>query len=106
MITEHELQAAIAECLGERSPNADTCKKLAAYYTILANLYPENRVSQYSNDPEPIKRVVAESDSEFAEIINGKPEAEVWRILDELMSVIAAIKPSLYEGVLRKLREI
>ena len=38
MITEKDLMEAIAECQGQRNPNANTCIKLAAYYTILNNL--------------------------------------------------------------------
>ena len=36
MITEMDLQEAIAECQGKRNPNADTCIKLAAFYIIKA----------------------------------------------------------------------
>lgn len=39
MITEQDLQAAIAECQGERNPNANTCIKLAAFYTIRRELF-------------------------------------------------------------------
>ena len=54
MITEKDLQEAIAECQGERSPNASTCIKLAAFYTIKEHLYPD----QVKNtDPEPFRRV-------------------------------------------------
>jgi hypothetical protein len=41
MITEKDLKEAIAECEGERNPNANTCIKLAAFYTILDNMYGE-----------------------------------------------------------------
>ena len=42
MITEQDLQEAIAECQGERHPNANTCMKLAAFYTIKNELYPDH----------------------------------------------------------------
>ena len=107
MITESELQAAIAECMGERNPNANTCIKLAAYYTVLSNLYPEKAEQQYSFDaPALVESVVVESGTEFARTIKGKPTADVIKVLDELMTVIQVLKPNLYEGVLRKLREI
>ena len=41
MIRESDLRDAIAECQGSRSPNADTCIKLAAYYTIRDHMFPE-----------------------------------------------------------------
>ena len=34
MITLHDLDTAIAHCQGESNPNAETCKQLAAFYTI------------------------------------------------------------------------
>ena len=42
MITEQDLQAAIAECEGVRNPTSNTCLKLAAYYTIKDKMYPNN----------------------------------------------------------------
>lgn len=46
------------------------------------------------------------TDTEFARAISGVSAAPVWEIMDELMTVLQAIKPGLYEGVLRKIREI
>lgn len=113
MITVDDLKAAIAECEGERNPNANTCVKLAAYYTILNNLYPETdkiEMPSYSASPAPVSPIKETvdyySETEFAAAIEGKNTASVWAVVDELMSVLQAIKPGLYEGVLRKLREI
>lgn len=113
MITENDLRAAIAECQGERNPNANTCMKLAAYYTILNNLYPETdkiEMPSYSASPapaSPVKETVDYySETEFAAAIEDKNTASVLAVIDELMTVLQAIKPGLYEGVLRKLREI
>ena len=108
MITEHDLRASIAECQGERSPNANTCIKMAAYYTLLNNLYPERE--QYSYAPPAVVDVRTndidyQSETAFGQLINGKPADKVWRVMDELMTVIQAIKPNLYDGVLRKLSE-
>ena len=45
MITERDLQEAIAECNGERNPNANTCIKLAAFLTIQKEMFgkPEEK---------------------------------------------------------------
>ena len=43
MITEKDLQEAIAECIGQRNPNANTAIKLAAFYTIKRELYGEDK---------------------------------------------------------------
>ena len=56
MITLDDLEAAIAECEGERNPNANTCIKLAAYYTILNEKQGKPPVYSYSAEPvSPVK---------------------------------------------------
>ena len=109
MITVDELKAAIAEMQGERNPNAQTCIKLAAYYTILNELQGKPDTSGYSSAPapEPIKETVDYySETEFGQIVQEKPIVSVLEIVDELISVISAIQPRLYNGVMRKLKEI
>lgn len=107
MITEKDLHEAIAECQGERNPNANTCIKLAAYYTILNEIsrkdYPEMKMS--SGDPMPITsdRIYIESDSEFAQIVNGMNPQEVWPLMNELMETLNMVNPRLYASVIRRL---
>ena len=109
MITVDDLKAAIAECEGERNPNANTCMKLSAYYILLREKQGAPEYA-YSASPAPVspakETVDYYSDTEFAGAIEGKNAASVWAVVDELMTVLQAIKPGLYEGVLRKLREI
>ena len=103
MITHHDLQEAIAECQGAKSPNANTCIKLAAYYTIMDNLYPREDVRpQYSYAPAP-DSVRIDSGSDFAEAVNGKKPDEVWPVIDELMTTLQIIQPRLYSAVMAKL---
>ena len=65
MITEKDLQEAIAECEGARNPNANTCIKLAAFYTIRQHMFGEQPSYSFSAPPvEPETPIV--SDSEFA----------------------------------------
>ena len=112
MITEQDLQEAIAECIGERNPNANTCIKLAAFYTIKANLYPDDRESElpqrysFAPDPsEPADQVRYDSGSEFSDAIQGMETNEVLSIMDELMTTIKAMIPRLFDGVLNRLKE-
>lgn len=103
MITERDLDQAIAECQGERNPNANTCIKLAAYYTIkreLSGAEPMEHEYSYANSPG----VQIDSDSEFAIAVNGHDPAEVWPIVDELMNAVKILQPKLYTAVLRKLQ--
>ena len=109
MITVDELKAAIAEMQGERNPNANTCIKLAAYYTILNELQGKPDTIEYSSAPapEPVKETVDYySETEFGQLVQDKPIKDVLSVMDELISVLSAIQPRLYNGVMRKLNEI
>lgn len=110
MITERDLQEAIAECLGQRNPNANTCIKLAAYYTIQQNLFPSSETHEqpqgYSFRAAPdeqIERVMLNSDSEFSQAVNDRDVNEIMPIWDELMSTLKIVNPRLYDGVMRKI---
>ena len=100
MITQQDLQAAIAECQGQRNPNASTCIKLAAYYTIKNELYSKPNLPSYSYASGMVEY---ESDSEFGKRIRGKDPAQVFPVIDELMDAIQVLNPRLYASVLRKL---
>lgn len=111
MITEKDLQEAIAECNGVRNPNANTCIKLAAYYIIQEHLFgAADRESPggYSFSPAaelpPAETVVVSGESDFAQAVTGMDPAEAWAVMDELMDTLRIVNPGLYRGVLRKLR--
>ena len=110
MIRLEDLQEAIAECLGHRNPDANTCIKLAAFYTIKENLFPEVKESEpeltrYSFAPAPIEEVTYDGNSEFARAIYGKNPDDVWKIMDELMDAISVLIPKLYNNVMDKISE-
>ena len=107
MIKESDLMEAIAECQGERNPNANTCIKLAAYYTILNNLrkgeekeIEETRHISYSYDDKPS---VYTSESEFGKILPKLDLMDAMRVIDELMETLRIIHPALYEASMRQL---
>lgn len=108
MITVDELKAAIAEMQGERNPNAQTCIKLAAYYTILNELQGKPDIIGYSSAPTPSVSETVDyySETEFGRLVQDKPIKDVMAVMDELISVISAIQPRLYSGVIRKLNDI
>lgn len=116
MITERDLQEAIAECEGVRNPTSSTCLKLAAYYTIQDKMFGkkdqiadvgkmvEPQYSFASHSKEQVDKVIEySSDTEFSRMINGRYEKEIWPIIDELMSVLQATNKRLYDGVMRKI---
>lgn len=110
MITEQDLQEAIAECQGQRNPTANTCIKLAAFYTIRNELFggstpaPEPVPAySYAAPPDVEPEISINSDTEFAQLINGRNPDEIWPIMDELMTALHMMQPRLYDGVMRKL---
>lgn len=108
MITERDLEQAIAECQGERNPNANTCIKLAAFYTIRNELFGKTElpVPSYSFSPaEPVDtHIHYTSDTDFSRAIDGRNPDDIWPIMDELMSTVGVLMPRLYDGVMRKLQ--
>lgn len=106
MIKEEDLQEAIAECQGVRNPNANTCLKLASYYTILDHTREEEEPAPvYSYAPAPDQVDFSFSNSEFAQMVDGRPAEDMWRLMDELMSTLQVINPRLYNGVMRKIED-
>ena len=104
MITEKDLQEAILECEGQRNPNASTCLKLAAFYTIKNEMFGKKAEPAYSySGPVSEKTVDYDGDSEFAQHIDGRNAYDMWSIMDELMSTLSVVEPKLYEAVLRKI---
>ena len=109
MITEHDLQEAILGCQGQRNPTATTCIKLAAFLIIKRELYGKGEeiqepVPSYSYaPPEVADEVTYDSGSTFSDAIKGRPQDDIWPIMDELMSVLQATNPRLFNGVMRKL---
>jgi hypothetical protein len=108
MITEQALQEAIAECHGERNPNANTCMKLAAYYTIRDHLEAQGNAPvlpgrSYAPEPPQPETIQWEGDSEFARTIRGLPVSYIMPIMDELMEAVQVLQPRLYNGVISKL---
>ena len=118
MITEQDLQAAIAECQGERNPNANTCIKLASYLTIREHMFPqkgeelrllpETRGYSYAPepDPEPEEPVIDyRSDTEFGRLVYGKKARDILPVIDELVSeAVRVTNQRLYHAFIRRLK--
>lgn len=105
MITEQDLQEAIAECKGQRNPNANTCIKLAAFLTIKRELFGEDDQqevpSMYSYAPPP----EYDSGTEFSDAIKGINTDKLLPVIDELMTTLQVLYPRLYDGVMIKIAE-
>lgn len=111
MITERDLDEAIAACQGEIEPNSQTCIKLAAFLTIKNELFPKQKelpeLPTYSYASAPIgdSMVSYDSGTEFSRVINGRQARQVFAVLDELMGILSAINPRLYNATLDKIEQ-
>ena len=118
MITEKDLQEAIAECQGQRNPNANTCIKLAAFLTIQRELFGESEKSEnikiadkpnsysYQSADNKEKIVDYPVDTDFGKLIDGQIAANVWGVMQELMDTLQITNPKLYSFAIRKLEQI
>jgi len=108
LITEHDLEQAIAECQGERNPNANTCIKLAAFYTIRNEMFgtpPDPPSYSYAAAPADTAdtHIDYNSGTDFSRAIDGRDPADIWPIMDEMMSTVQVLMPRLYDNVMRRL---
>lgn len=115
MIEEKDLKQAITECQAERNPNAHTCMKLAAFYYLFDRMQgpadnpvgPAPAYSFAAGPEQPAETpIMYDSGTEFAEAIAGRDPEDIWPIMDELMDVVGAMHPKLYNAVLRKIDEL
>lgn len=97
LITRRDLIDAIEKCQGQKNPNANTCIKLAAYYTILDHTPDDGSGYSYASKP---------SNSEFIRIIKHKNMDEVLHAIDDMMELLQIQNPKLYYDVMEKLEEI
>lgn len=118
MITKQDLLESIAECQGIRNPNANTCLKLAAFYTILDHM--EDDSDTESDEPHKRQPFTAKPVSfsapeevvnfhgvgEFAQAVNGLPAQDAWAVMAELMAMLQMLEPKLYSAVMRKIEEV
>lgn len=110
---EKDLDSAIAECQGIREPDSSVCIKLAAFYTLKNELFPKRKEFDpptYSLAAPTVtdisERVISyNSGSEFSRVIDGRSASAVWAVMDDLMNVLNAINPRLYNATLNKIEQ-
>ena len=110
MIYERDLDESIARYQGEVNPSIETCRKLAACLIVKRELFgeperfPEHGYS-YAAAPVPVDtHITYTSDTDFSRVIDGKDPADVWPVLDELMTAVQTLLPRLYDNVMRRLQ--
>lgn len=107
MPTKLELLQAIEDIKKEK-PTFQGCERMAALYTVLANLYPEEPVRSYEipmysgDEPDTFPIMTG---SEFRTAISGKPIEQIIKVLEEHMKVVQVIMPKEYRAVIEKMSE-
>lgn len=119
MITQTELQEAIAYYQGKLDPNSNDVVKLAACLIVQDMMFgkseqpsaqeePLRLIPSYSYAPPPENvetTIDYTSDTEFGRLIYGRSAAEIWPIIDELVSKpVQAFSPRLYDALFYKLK--
>ena len=101
-MNERDLIAAIDECLCEPFTFAK-CQKLAVFVTVYEHFF-RNR-EKHAEMPLKVNADFVEynSSSEFSQAINGKKQASVFPVLEELMDAMQILQPKIYDQVLQKL---
>lgn len=108
MITEQDLREAIAECEGARNPNANTCIKLAAFYTIQQHMFGDSQrdIKPIMSHSEHSYADGYESNTEFAAAVKDMRRSDLMKIMDELMLTLQIVEPKLYQSVMRELEAV
>jgi hypothetical protein len=94
LITRKDLLEAIEKCQGQKNPNAHTCIKLAAYYTVLDHMLETDY--SYAN----------KHSSEYLDVVYSKNSEDVMFVMNELMNEIQAVNPKLYNATIEKLNSL
>lgn len=96
LITRRDLEEAIKKCQGQKNPNANTCIKLAAYYTLLDHISED---ADYSYGSKP-------SNSEFMRMIKNKRVDDVLLIVDDLMEELQGTAPRMYYEAMERIQSL
>ena len=121
MIQENDLDQAITECMAEREPNAWTSIRLAAHFINKMVLFPDEEPQQptqapadtamrysFATDPQtPAGEITISYDSntDFGKAIKDKPAAQIWPIIDEVMSILQTLSPQIYAAAMRHINQ-
>ena len=103
MISENDLNEAIAEMQGQRRPDANTCIKLASFYTIRNEMYPKDKEQVIQTSYSNAAPTDYNSDTEFGRLIAGRDPLDVLAVIDGIISDLYVINPPLYRRILREL---
>jgi hypothetical protein len=105
MLTEKALLQEIEEC--QTHPITDKkFERLADCFIVYDHLF--GQVDRgYSRQAEAEQTTIKTNcGTEFLSAVDGKDADKVWAIIDEMVEVMRALHPRVYDGVLQKLDDI
>ncbi len=110
MFSEAELVSAIEE-LTEGRHTIQNCEKLAAIFTVLDHLHPQEKKeaepiltgASYQAAPDKVPDL---GDSEFFRVAEGKSTRSVLLLVDELAEAVRVLNPKLYADFIDRLISI
>lgn len=113
MLDQKEIEIEIAKWEYLES-SYDNYAKLANLYTIRDHMKKqeisepvyERSYSAASASTDEIPVIGQYGDSEFLQSVAEKDQASVWSIMDDLMDTLHTVNPRVYNGVMRKIREL
>lgn len=106
MISIEQINGEIA-VLEEQVPTHVIMQKLASLYIVRDHM----GIASVENGAAPVSVVQMDTmpkygDSEFLQMIAGKPIVDIMAQMDEVMSTVQVLNPRLYDSVIRKLFDI
>lgn len=106
-----EIEWAIHELENEESSERRYAM-LAALYTCRKEMAGENaqpQIAAYSREAVPVSEpepLGLYGDSDFLQAVEGKDPSAAWGVMDEHMDALRMMNPRVYQGVMRKLRNL
>lgn len=116
MLEAKYLDHAIAQNLSSDDPDAWTCMRLAAQLYLRDRLYGQpvepappkqpNQGYAFADAPQTLAEEIVyyPGKTEFAREIDGKRAADIWPIMDEMMSLFAALHPEMYKRAIEMIK--
>ena len=101
MLSADSIEQTILE-LEAKDTTFANCERLAPLYIVL------DHIKGYQK-PKTVKEgkpLDVKGDSEFLKAINGRNSVGIWQIMDELMQVIQATRPKLYNKVIDDIKKL
>lgn len=91
----------------EEASSFSDCITLSALYSLRDRLKGEApQIAAYSSAPAPEGPLGLYGPSKFLQAVEGRPPADAWAVMDELMETLRVVNPRAYSSVLRKLQNL